>query len=185
MSIIRLMDKKDEFDIYVCVCVCVCIHNRILLSHRKNEIMSFVATWTELEIIILNQSKRERQILYDIAYIWNLKHDTEDLSIKQKQTHRHSKQTCGFQEGGSRIDWEFGIVVLSRLGRVQLFAALRTVACQAPLSMGFSRQEYWSGLPCPPPGDLPHPGIESLSLMSPALTGKFFTTSATWEATYV
>ena len=47
-----------------------------------------------------------------------------------------------------------------------------TVACQASLSMGFSRQEYWSGMPCPSPGDLPHPGIEPLS---PALTGGFFT----------
>ena len=54
--------------------------------------------------------------------------------------------------------------------------------CQAPLSMGFSGQEYWSGLLCPPPGDLPNPGIEPLSLMSPALAGGFFTTSATWEA---
>ena len=43
------------------------------------------------------------------------------------------------------------------------------------------RQEYWSGLPCPPPGDLPNPGIEPESLMSPALAGRFFTTSATWE----
>jgi len=42
--------------------------------------------------------------------------------------------------------------------------------------MGFSRQEYWSGLLCPPPGDLPHPGIEPRSLMSPALAGGFFTT---------
>ena len=50
-----------------------------------------------------------------------------------------------------------------------------TVAHQAPLSMGFSRQEYWSGLPCPPPGDLPNPGIEPASLMSPALAGRFFT----------
>ena len=47
---------------------------------------------------------------------------------------------------------------------------------------GTSRQEYWSGLPCPPPGDLPDPGIERVSLMSPALAGRFFTTSATWEA---
>ena len=46
---------------------------------------------------------------------------------------------------------------------------LWTVACQAPLSMGFSRREYWSGLPCPPPGDLPDPGIELTYLMSPAL----------------
>ena len=48
--------------------------------------------------------------------------------------------------------------------------------------MGFSRQEYWSGLPCPPPGDLPDPGIELTSLKSPALAGGFFTTDATWEA---
>ena len=48
--------------------------------------------------------------------------------------------------------------------------------------MRFSRQEYWSGLPCPPPGDLPHPGIEPASLMSPTLAGRFFTTNATWEA---
>jgi len=48
--------------------------------------------------------------------------------------------------------------------------------------MGFSRQQYWSGLPCPPPGALPDPGIEPVSLMSPALAGRFFTTSTTWEA---
>jgi len=47
---------------------------------------------------------------------------------------------------------------------------------------GFSRQEYWSGLPSPPPGDLPDPGIEPQSLTSPALSGGLFTTSATWEA---
>jgi len=48
--------------------------------------------------------------------------------------------------------------------------------------MGFSRQEYWSGLPCPPPGDLPDSGIELVSLLSPALAGRFFNPSATWEA---
>ena len=56
------------------------------------------------------------------------------------------------------------------------------IACQAPLSMGFSRQEHRNGLPCPPPGDLPHPGVEPTSLRSPALTHRFFTTRATWEA---
>ena len=56
-----------------------------------------------------------------------------------------------------------------------------TVAHQAPLSMGFSRQEYWSGLPCPPSGHLPDPGIEPVSLKSPALAGGFFTTSASWK----
>ena len=59
------------------------------------------------------------------------------------------------------------------------------VALQAPLSVGFSRQGYWSGLPCPPPGDLPDPRLELASLTSPALTGRFFTTGVTWEAHYV
>ena len=65
--------------------------------------------------------------------------------------------------------------VLSHFSRVQLFVTLWTKARQFSLSMGFSRQEYWSGFLCPPPGDLPNPGIEPTSLMSPAL-GKFFTT---------
>ena len=68
------------------------------------------------------------------------------------------------------------------LSRVQLFATLWTVTHQAPLSMGFSCHDYWCGLLFPPPGDLPNTGIEPLSLMSPALAGGFFTTSATWEA---
>ena len=50
--------------------------------------------------------------------------------------------------------------VLSHFSCVQLFVTLWTVACQSPLSMGLSKQEYWSGLPCPPAGDLPDPGIE-------------------------
>ena len=58
----------------------------------------------------------------------------------------------------------------------------RTVDRQVPLSMGFSRQEYWSGLPCLSPGDLPNPRIKPAPLTSPALAGGFFTTSATWEA---
>ena len=60
-----------------------------------------------------------------------------------------------------------------RFSHVQLFAAPQTIAHQGPLSMGFSRQEYWSGLPFPSPG---------IKLASPALVSRFFTTSATWEA---
>ena len=59
--------------------------------------------------------------------------------------------------------------VLGHLSHVQLSATLQTVAHQAPLSMGFSRREYWSGLPCPPPGDRPGPGMEPASPTSPAL----------------
>ena len=62
---------------------------------------------------------------------------------------------------------------------VQIFVTLWTVACQAPLSMGCSRQEYWSRLPFPSPGDLRNPGTEPTSLMSPTLADGFFTTGAT------
>ncbi|CAI9155108.1 unnamed protein product [Rangifer tarandus platyrhynchus] len=72
--------------------------------------------------------------------------------------------------------------ILSPFSLARLFVTLWTVAHQTPLSMGFSRQEYWSGLPRPPPEDLPDPGIEPASLMSPALAGRFFTTSTAWEA---
>ena len=64
----------------------------------------------------------------------------------------------------------------------RLLSTPPTVACQTSLSMRFSRQEYRSGLPCSPPGDLSDPGTEPLSLMSPALVGGFFTTSTIWEA---
>ena len=72
--------------------------------------------------------------------------------------------------------------LLSCFSHVWLFVAPWTVAHQAPLSMVFFRREYWSGLPFPTPGDLPDPGIEFPPLKSPALAGKFFTTSAAWGA---
>ena len=81
----------------------------------------------------------------------------------------------------------FGCIVpvslqLSHFSHIRLFATPWTIARQAPLSMGFSRQEYGSGLPCPSPGNLPNLGIKPKSLMSPALAGRFFTISTTWEA---
>ena len=72
--------------------------------------------------------------------------------------------------------------MLSCFSHVRLFATLLPTVCQAPLSVGFSRQESWSGLPFPAPGDLPDPGIEPTSVRSPALAGGFFTISAAWEA---
>ena len=68
---------------------------------------------------------------------------------------------------------------------VWLYATLWTVTRQALLSMGFSRQEYWSALPCPPPGDLPDPGMKPTSLASPALADSFFSISTTWETIYI
>ena len=67
------------------------------------------------------------------------------------------------------------------LSRVRLFAAPWTVICPVPQSMEFSRQKYWSGWEVPPPGDLPGPEIQPVSLASLVLAGRFFTTSTTWE----
>ena len=75
-------------------------------------------------------------------------------------THMHSVQFSSVQS----------------LSCVQLFVAPWIVACQAPLFTEFSRQEYWSGLPFPPAGDLPHPGIKPAFLASPVLAGRCFTT---------
>ena len=65
---------------------------------------------------------------------------------------------------------------------VRLFATLRTIARWSPLSMGFFRQEHWNGLLCPPPGNLPNPGIKPASLPFPSLADWLFTINATWEA---
>ena len=103
-----------------------------------------------------SKSGREWQMLYDIMYMWTVNTkliDTEDMCLHAKSF------SC-----------------------VQLSATPWTVAHQAPLSMGFSKQEYWSGLPCPLPADLHYPGIEPASHISPALAGRSFTTSTTWEA---
>ena len=72
--------------------------------------------------------------------------------------------------------------MLSHFSHFRLFVTPWSVARQASLSMGFSRQEYWSRLPCPPARDLPDPGIKPASLISPAWAIGLFTTSATWEA---
>ena len=74
--------------------------------------------------------------------------------------------------------------VLSCFSLVQLFATLGTVAHQSPLSLEFSRQEYWSGLPCPPSEDLLNSGIKLVFLMSPALAGRFFTTEPPGKPIY-
>ena len=89
-------------------------------------------------------------------------------------------------KGWSRTDWlsisTCVCVCAQLLGHVRLCVTPRTVAHQDPLSMGFSRQEYWIGCPFPSSGDLPNPGIQPMSLASPALVIRFCTTCTTWEA---
>ena len=81
------------------------------------------------------------------------------------------------------VQWAQAAVTLCvwLLSSVWLFETLWTVAHQALLPTEFSRQEYWSGLPFPPSGDLPSPGIKPTPLVSPAWAGGFFTTTTTWE----
>ena len=85
-----------------------------------------------------------------------------------------------------QTEFRFVPCVLSHFSCVWLFATPWTVACQIPLSMGFSRREYWNallhGMPCPSPKDPPDPGTEPSSLWSPALADRFFIISTTWEA---
>ena len=118
-------------------------------------------------------------------------HFDQDLKGPNKRTGSHSHFPMRSQGTSlpillkSQKVWEVIFILflcvcaLSHFSPVRLFATLWTVAHQAPLSMGFSSQEYWSGLPCPPPGDPPNSGIELASL---ALGGRFFSTSTTWEA---
>ena len=110
------------------------------------------------------------------ARCWGSNSD-EDIVLALENIHplqlgRHSHGATGQGTGYLTL-----VLVVSSLSHVWLFATSWTVACQAPLSMGLSRQEYWSELPFPPPWDLPNPGIEPMSLASPALAGGFFTTS--------
>ena len=107
--------------------------------------------------------------------LWSLKVNTPMLILPFKTLSSHSYHYL-------RI-WHILHIcaVLSHFNPVRLFATLWTVAHQAPLSMGFSRQEYWRGLPCPPTGDLSDSGIEHASLKSLALAG----TITAWEAHYV
>ena len=75
-------------------------------------------------------------------------------------------------------------VKVKSLSHVRLFATPWTIAHQVPLTMGFSRQEYWSGLPFPTPGDLLDPGFKPTSLSSPALTCRLFTTAPPGKPLY-
>ena len=117
-----------------------------------------------------------------LVVLWDLIKALVSLEVSPitilKSLHTHQLSAFSFE-----FSYKFDhACLLSHFSHVQLFVILWTVALQAPLSMGFFRQDYWSSLPCPPPGDLPDPGIKPMSLASPALAGEFFTTSTDWAA---
>ena len=101
-----------------------------------------------------------------------------------QQAKHSSDQQCSPNSVSCFLSQCMQACMLGHFSRVWLFVTPWTVAHQASLSMGFSRQEYWSGLPLPPPGYLPDPGIKPASFMSAALAGGFFTTSTTWKAPF-
>ena len=191
MSINRWMDKDDVVHTHTH------IHNVILLSHKK-EWNNFICSnmdgfrdyhtkWSRSERMtnaIWYHLYVEPKIGHKWTYLWN--------RLTENRLWRIGLWLPRGRAGGRAMDWKSGIsrhklfyvCMLTRVSRVQLFATLWTVACQAPLSMGFSRQGHWSELPCPPLGDLPNPGIEPVSLLSPTLAGGFFTTRAIWEALF-
>ena len=101
---------------------------------------------------------------------------------KCKDKWRESQREKPFSRSTSGVQNNPQVMPNSCFSHIWFFVTSQTVAHQAPLCLGFSRQEYGSGLLFPPPGDLHDPGTEPTSLTSPALAGGFFTTSATWEA---
>ena len=142
------------------------------MSHRKR---------LHSNIIHVNKRRRSRKIsLYVVSTLE--KSDTKHTLTKVMQTLTQDLKKEYTVTKKVACVWRNVHAMPSRFSHVRLFVTLWTVAHQAPLTMRFSRQEYWNGLPYPPPWDLPDPGIEPVSLMPPPLAGRFLTTSATWEA---
>ena len=126
----------------------------------------------------MNCAVTEGQTLKDSTYMRNLQQSNSEKQRVEWWLQRP-------EEGGK---WGTAVCVcvcvcVCTLSCVLLFVTPWTAAHQAPLSMEFYRQEHWSGVPFPPPGDLPSPGIEPRSLGSPALAGGFFTTSPPGKTT--
>ena len=168
----------------------ICCKKVHLSVIKQDEVMPFAATWIGLEMIIESVIIRQRQI-YDITYMWNLEKMIQ-MNLFGKQRHSQTQKTNFWlpfrieeYRGTCWESWEFGINIylcVCILSCVHLFLTPWTVAFQAPLSTGFSRQEYWSGLPFLIPEDPPDQGSEPTSLVSPALASEFFYHCTTWEA---
>ena len=144
---------------------------------QLNETGSFVETRMDTVSCPTDWSKSEKQTSYTNAYRWDLEKWYRRPYWQSRNADTENK--CMVPEGdrGGREGWGWHTHTMDAMTStpscVWLFAAPWTVARQASWSMGFPRWEDWSGLPFPPPGNLPNPGIK---LASPALAGGFFTT---------
>ena len=125
---------------------------------------NFVILFLSLKVSELFSVSKNNQSLFLSLYLSLTHTRTHTLTHTHSHTHTHTHtHTCP-----AIVPC---LLLFQSLSHVGLFATPQTVACQAPLFMGFSRQEYWSGVPFPSPGDLPDPRIEP---MSSALSGRFF-----------
>jgi len=167
------------------------LNNRIWWLHLKASIpipselfRSSSCLWSQKRSNLLSSTSRERNRMPLPAEGWSCL-QSGNLSTSRSEYCQHH---LGIQGPRAFITHMCPhtcfACMLSCFSHARLFVTLWTIALQAPLSMGFSRQEYWSGLLCPSPGDLPNSGIKRASFMSPALAGKFFTTSTTPECTH-
>ena len=124
-----------------------------------------------------NEASTHNRLLFNFK-----KERNSDTSYNTKELWGYYAKWPSQSQNENTVWVHLNACMLSCFSRVRLFETPWTVAWQASLSMGFSRQGHWSGLPCFPPGDLPDPGIEHTSLTSPALAGRSFTSIAFWEA---
>ena len=148
MSINRGADKEDI----------VCIHNGILLSHKKKEIMPLTATLLDLKIIIISKTQKNKYCMLDVSYVWNLTKWYKWTCLQNSS--RCRKQFYGYwgqKKGREKLgDWDWHIhtaaaTAAKSLQSCRLCATPEMAAHQASPSLGFSRQEHWSGLPSPSP----------------------------------
>ena len=147
---------------------------------------SLHSTWTALPVSSLGSDAPDQSSKLPSKGA-GLQEETPTCSLLQGTVIRvfsvpEGQKLYEFRRGMKRSVFTVCVGVCLVASVVSDSTTLWTVGHQAPLSMGFSRQQYWSGLPCPSPGDLPDPGPEPESLVSPALAGGFFTAGATWEA---
>ena len=140
-------------------------------------------TWLLFYIIIISSLLNPLQMPPLLCPSWQ--HGSYKSELCHPPTHPIYPCTCISAQilcllWHSHTRWSVHVCLLSRFSRVQLFATLWTAACKPPLSTGFSRHKYWSGLQCPPLGALPNPAIKPMSLTSSALESEFFITSISY-----
>ena len=168
---------------------------------RSESYLGIFCNYTPLRLVIfrtqngVGRGHKNREAFFDYSCFPELQGSdgVQHVQVWKGGGGKEKKEPCpppAWPYTHRRNFWKLGQVltyhsfVLSHFSHVRFFVTLWTAACQAPLSMRFPRQEYWKSLPLPSPGDLPNSGIKPTSLVSPALAGRFFTTSATLSAAW-